>query len=142
MATETDILTTLLEAMDGISAPALTVQEGLQRLEALPAGTIQITPLGLAREPGGGGRQQWHLSILIAVATRLSGEANEIRMAPVLAATRAVLRRLDDATVRATLRGVGGLDLRRGDLSYWIKPPGGPGDPAGGLMRVTIDFVE
>ncbi len=142
MTTQEKVCLKVRDALAAITSPALSVDEGVQRLEALPPGRVQLTPLGLAREPGAGGRQIWHLGLLIAVVERLTGATGRARWGTALDACWAVLGKLDDEATRAVLRGVGGIDLRRGDMSYWSKPPGGPGDPAGGLVRITIDFVE
>jgi len=141
--TEELIVVTLRAQLADLGAPVTGVVEGVASLETLEPGTVQLTPLRMPHDPAAGGQSRYHLTLIVAAVTTL-GEADALhsRLGNLFTLARAITEALISETMRSALRPVGGLDIRREPLGYWIKPPGRPGDKCGSLEQVVVDFVH
>ena len=136
---EEQVLTALKETLTLLG---LTVQAGGTPLVALPPNTVQLTPLTLSREPSATGKQRWHYSVLVAIRSAVGSPTTGEGWAGVLTAVRNVLAAIDAAASLHAGGTAGVLSSRRGDVTYWCKPPARDGDPAGGLFEVTCDWDQ
>lgn len=138
---EGKIVVALKDALANATDPAQNVVEGAQQLAALTPGTVQIMPAALPRNSGTTTETVWGLELIVATCEKLvsptdSGSAYS-RVFTQAAAVRDALR--SDDTLDA-LRSAGARDVKRSDPVFWAKP-GGPGQLAGMIMKVTVSFA-
>lgn len=132
------VLKTKLAEVSGVTA----VVEGQTAAAALPEGTVQLLPMTAPREPAGGGKQRFHLGLLLTITgceQTVTGSAS--RYGAMLNLVFAVLAKLRDAETAAALRGVGAPELRREGTAFWYSKAGQAGAPCGAICAVTIDFT-
>lgn len=138
---EETIVVALKEALAAATEAGQNVVEGAQQLAQLPPGTVQIMPAALPRESGTTTETTWGLALIVATCEKLvspteSGSAYS-RVFTQAAAVRDALR--SEETLSA-LRTAGARDVKRSDPVFWAKP-GGPGQPAGMILQVTVYFT-
>lgn len=139
--TEEQIVVALKSALADVTDPAQNVVEGAQQLAMLPAGTVQIMPAALPRASGTTAETTWGLELIVATCEKLvspteTGSAYS-RVFTQAAAVRDALR--SEETLSA-LRTAGARDVKRSEPVFWAKP-GGPGQPAGMILQVTVYFT-
>lgn len=139
--TEEKIVVALKDVLADATDPAQNVVEGAQQLAALTPGTVQIMAAALPRKSGTTSNTVWGLELIVATCEKLvspteNGSAYS-RVFTQAAAVRDALR--SDDTLDA-LRTAGARDVTREDPVFWAKP-GGPGQPAGAIMKVTVSFA-
>lgn len=144
MATREDsVLLEVRRALEAVTSPTIRVRVGIARVETLPDGSAQLMPLTVEREPAGGGKQRWHLSLLVVLRSKLVADgAGQSAWYEVCEQERAALAKLD---THAPLQpgGTAGIDqLRRGRVTFWCKPEGVVGAPAGTLFTLTADWSQ
>jgi len=136
------ILVALREGLLAGGAPVVAVHEAETGLDAIPAGTLHIMPALFDIGTGAGVRRTLTMTVKITAAERLGSASTEhANWGPVLGLIWAVLERLHPKNLDQRLREAGALAIRRSRFACWGKPPRGPGDPAGCVGLVEVDFV-
>ena len=136
---EEQIVLAVQAAIAGITSPAIKVTQTLEAAAAMPIGSALVIPVSLVGDSGSVGKRRWHFTILVflrgALCTGVA--ASKTPFYDVLAMTRAVLDAIHNYQ---GIRSAGAEQVRRGDVTYWCRPPGDSGTPAGAFFEVTADW--